>query len=389
MSVTLCEQQCFARNFAYAGVRNTNQCICGNTSPSQITSATSCTSSACPGNSSQNCGSNTGIAVYNVKKAGIASDDFTLNVTSAGYVGCFHEGSTRVLANYFVSSNVMTNDLCLSNCKALGYAYAGTENGTQCFCGNKPDPLSGGYPVQDADCSMSCPGGSGKCGAASIISIWSTVQASSTAFPKVEGLKGCFGPGTFVSSPGFRYSGGYMTTGLCRRTCRTLGFSIAGVTNGNTCACGNTPTYGAVQANATCNLNCQSDPLQPCGSSSNVDIYDTSGAGSQPPSGYPVSYVGCWIDSTTTRVLGSYSYTNTTMTSAMCRTICQSQGLAWYGTEYSTQCFCGGGVTAGGALPDSQCSSVCGGGSESAERVLFISGAEFCGGSYKMSLYHS
>ncbi|OCF41274.1 hypothetical protein I317_04932 [Kwoniella heveanensis CBS 569] len=375
MSIDTCNQWCFARNFAYAGVRNGNQCKCGNTSPSLATTTASCVN-ACSANSKQNCGTASTIATYDLAKTGIKSGDFVATSNSTGYVGCYSEGSTRMLPSYYFSQSGMTNDICISNCKALGYDLAGTEFGTQCYCADKLDATSGGYRRQETACSMACGGKDGICGNANVLSVWSTANATS-AVRVLEGYKGCFAVGTFGNAAPLTYSTGTITTELCRRTCKNAGYSIAGLTNGNTCTCGNNPTYGATVAPVSCNAPCQGNTTQTCGGqfSKAWSIYDTTGAGAGVPAGYPANYVGCVVDGSP-RVLPNYYINNGGMSSDACRKICVGAGYSNYGTEAGTQCFCGANKLAVPIIPDSQCNTKCPG-----------APTEMCGGGGRLSYY--
>ncbi|WWC65393.1 uncharacterized protein I303_108011 [Kwoniella dejecticola CBS 10117] len=375
MTVDACNQWCFARGSAYSGIRNGNQCKCSSQAPTLVTTTASC-KNPCSGDSNQNCGTASTISTYQLSATGLKNGDYVMKTDSKGYAGCYHEGSTRLLPSYYFSSSSMSNDLCISNCKSLGYAYAGSEYGTQCYCAAKLDPTSGGYQVAESQCSMACGSKTGICGNGNVLSIYSTANATIST-PTVEGLKGCYATGTFAQAAPLSYNGGYMTSDLCRRACRVSGFSIAGLTNGNTCVCGNNPTYGAAVAPATCNAKCGGNSTQTCGAtfSSAWSIYDTTGAGSETPSGFPANYVGC-VNDGSPRVLPNYSLTNGGMSSDACRKICVAAGYNNYGTENGNQCYCGTNKPVVPLLPDAQCTSKCPG-----------APTEACGAGGKMSLY--
>lgn len=235
------------------------------------------------------------------------------------------------------------------------------EYAQQCWCANALDATSGGYKVQESDCSTTCSGGAGICGAANTLSVWSTVNASSDSVA-VEGYKGCYSVGDFLSSTPLTYSGGYMTTDLCRRTCRSAGYAIAGLTNANTCACGNNPNYGAQAAPATCNAPCSGNTTQTCGAtySKALTIFDTTGAAAQVPSGFAANYVGCISDGSP-RKLSAYSFKNGGMTIDMAFKICSAANYPAYGTENGNEGYCGASKLSVGLLPDSYCSTACAG----------------------------
>ncbi|AFR96749.2 transmembrane receptor [Cryptococcus neoformans C23] len=380
MDVDICIRWCYARGAAYAGVRVSSgskmQCKCGPSSPSLVTTLSAC-ATPCTADSSQPCGSTTAIGVYQLSQTSITSGEFTISSNSSGYAGCYHEGGTRMLPSYSFSLSTMSNPLCISNCKTLGYALAGTEYAQQCWCANALDATSGGYKVQESDCSTTCSGGAGICGAANTLSVWSTVNASSDSVA-VEGYKGCYSVGDFLSSTPLTYSGGYMTTDLCRRTCRSAGYAIAGLTNANTCACGNNPNYGAQAAPATCNAPCSGNTTQTCGAtySKALTIFDTTGAAAQVPSGFAANYVGCISDGSP-RKLSAYSFKNGGMTIDMAFKICSAANYPAYGTENGNEGYCGASKLSVGLLPDSYCSTACAG----------LATAQ-CGGAGRLSYFY-
>lgn len=129
LDVDICNRWCYARGAAYAGVRVSSgsnmQCKCGPSSPSLVTTLSAC-ATPCTANSGQPCGSTTAIGVYQLSQTSVTSGEFPISSDSSGYVGCYHEGSARMLPSYSFSMSTMSNSLCISNCKALGYALAGT-----------------------------------------------------------------------------------------------------------------------------------------------------------------------------------------------------------------------------------------------------------------------
>ena len=71
------------------------------------------------------------------------------------YLGCYpDENSTRLLPNYYYSSENMTVTSCASNCSKQGYAYIGLEFSYQCFCGNTLN--SRAVPVDPSVCNYAC-----------------------------------------------------------------------------------------------------------------------------------------------------------------------------------------------------------------------------------------
>ncbi len=105
----------------------------------------------------------------------------------SNYLGCFLDnnapGKPRDLSGFEWSNGQMTNQQCVSSCRERGFAYAGTQYGSYCFCGNsygRYGSLSGG---EGRKCDMRC-GGDGNqiCGGSWANSVYSTGQATSRKF---------------------------------------------------------------------------------------------------------------------------------------------------------------------------------------------------------------
>jgi WSC domain len=75
------------------------------------------------------------------------------------YLGCFRDQGTRVgiegrdLNGAFNNDARMTTQMCVDQCRAKGYAYAGTQRSTYCFCGN-----SYGRSGPSENCTARCAG---------------------------------------------------------------------------------------------------------------------------------------------------------------------------------------------------------------------------------------
>jgi hypothetical protein len=94
----------------------------------------------------------------------------------ASYVGCFRDQgaptstSGRDLSGYGFQSGSMTIGACISECQSRGFAYAGVQCSTWCFCGN-----SYGRFGTASNCTMPCGGDSSQtCGGSYANSVYST-----------------------------------------------------------------------------------------------------------------------------------------------------------------------------------------------------------------------
>src|SRR5262249_17980348 len=70
-------------------------------------------------------------------------------------LGCYADSWTRDLPYFAYQNDSNTTDNCISACDSAGYAYAGTQDGTQCWCGNS-------YGAQGTanNCNLACSGDS-------------------------------------------------------------------------------------------------------------------------------------------------------------------------------------------------------------------------------------
>jgi hypothetical protein len=158
MNSNVCLAQCKSRGFTYAGTENGKTCRCGNTKPSVTTGTATC-NTACNGNGAtdkETCGASNAISVYTV-----AEGNSVVNVTygAKGYMQCWYDSNTdKLLAGYKYKSSAMTTTSCINTCQNMGYAYAGTEYGEECYCSNELSYAGNGYIVQDSECNLACKG---------------------------------------------------------------------------------------------------------------------------------------------------------------------------------------------------------------------------------------
>ncbi|KAK5193940.1 hypothetical protein LTR99_005830 [Exophiala xenobiotica] len=93
-------------------------------------------------------------------------------------------------------------------------------------------------------------------------------------------------------------------------------------------------------------------------------------------SGKTATYQGCYMDGTGARSLSGASTKNSTgMSTATCAAYCQYQGYSVFGTEYSSECYCGNSISAA-TTDQSDCAMVCSGNM-----------TEYCGGSARLSVW--
>jgi hypothetical protein len=92
------------------------------------------------------------------------------------YVGCYQNHSVRDLQGASFIAMDLTNDSCQAFCAEKGFKYAGTEFGSQCYCGNSYGKYGG---LDDTKCSSNCSGkAKEKCGGAWANSVYYTAGVS-------------------------------------------------------------------------------------------------------------------------------------------------------------------------------------------------------------------
>jgi len=386
LSPKSCTDSCSKAGYTWAGVgqvgQNNFNCVCGNSFDQNANYMPGSCTTPCPGDSTKMCGAS---YIFNVYQAGPGTT-LTLPRTSDGSevlgysLPSDRSQGLQAAATYRFNSDTMTREFCIKACKEIGSNWAYTSSWNSCSCG-KDFSLAPGSFVPDSFCGVTCNGNSSQiCGDYYRAIVYNIANSTVGAHPApvVEGSQGCFNPSPFISSSRFSYNSNSMTTGLCRRTCKSRKFAYAGLTSGNQCYCSNTaPASSDTVAPAICNNPCNGAGDQFCGAQNNIAIgvFDTTGAGAQPPAGYPADYVGC-VNDANPRVLPGYTFNSNSLTSTQCRDVCTSYGYSVYGTEYSFQCFCGSNLGGPGLIPDSSCDSGCAGNS-----------AERCGGAYILSIY--
>ncbi|KAH7403338.1 hypothetical protein BKA64DRAFT_706835 [Cadophora sp. MPI-SDFR-AT-0126] len=216
------------------------------------------------------------------------------------YLGCFKEnnnGPRLFSSEPLAPSDTNSNGNCQTACLAAGkYAFAGTEFGTECWCGNTPPPLTSFDPT-DTLCNFGCPGDSNdRCGATGYVSVFydptKYVKGTDPALygPQVPmqvgnyNYLGCYSEGTNGRALGDKTppepAGGF-ALGSCMMACQ--GYTYWGMEYANQCYCGNILGVGSVNQSSSdpnvngCNMICKGDPLQWCGGGSRLNLYMLDG----------------------------------------------------------------------------------------------------------------
>lgn len=280
----------------------------------------------------------------------------------------------------------MTALNCINFCSSRRFQYAGTEYSQECYCGSQLAPAAAN--ATESDCSSPCTGNANEpCGGANRLTLYHSSQpVGPQPNPGANGFSyvGCYSEGT--SGRALTHGIGsipaaQMTIANCTSACKTAGYSLAGTEYSSECYCDNNVQNGGAPASSGCNMLCSGNQTEICGGSSRLSLYSVDGVvprapdptspavtptGTTPaPTGFPTGWSaqGCWVDSNQNRILSFKAPDSQTLTPQSCALTCSNAGYTVSGTEYSTQCFCGKGISNGGvrATADTECSSACSG----------------------------
>ena len=181
-------------------------------------------------------------------------------------------------------------------------------------------------------------------------------------------------PGSVMNA--YTYSSAAMTPAICKQSCASFKYSLAGLENGQKCFCGNIMPTSARAPSAYCNVKCGGSQER-CGGGFNIDLYNASStAAGTPPPGTPSGWKGCYSDAASVKIMNEYSFSSGVMTNNMCRTGCASLNYTFAGNEMGNRCYCSKTMPTAQILPPLSCSTVCPGNS-----------SQVCGGDYKLSLF--
>jgi len=275
------------------------------------------------------------------------------------YLGCFEDRDSRDLNGYSFTSGGMTIESCRAECSRRGFAFAGLQYSSQCFCGS----THGQYGQKsDAECNMPCAGNGGqRCGAAWRNSVWKSGAAAGGGGGGPEPVNaGEAGWDRMYDDMGAsKANSAKECEDRCRGTagCAAWAFSRCSNDGDSYHLCWLKHGLGQRVAN-----QCR-----------------VSGTISAPPPPPPQGgdYVGCFEDRDS-RDLNGYSFSNGGMTVETCRAEGSRRGFQFAGVQYSSQCFCGNSYGRYGQKADGECNMQCSG-----------NGGEKCGAGWRNSVWKS
>jgi hypothetical protein len=177
-----------------------------------------------------------------------------------------------------------------------------------------------------------------------------------------------------------------MCEGSCIDYCSAKGYTFAGVEYGRECYCGYGLRSGSTKdVESACNMVCPGGGAdETCGGPNHLSVFTNGGAGgSNKANVNGFSYVSCYTDSASARVLTHVAHNDQTsknMTVEFCTSTCAAAGFVYAGVEFGGECYCdnqlaSGAASVSGNPVDSGCDIECNGDS-----------TEWCGGNGRLSL---
>lgn len=298
----------------------------------------------------------------------------------------------------------MTYTKCLNYCSSKGFAIAGLEYSSECYCGNA---LVNGASLSktSGQCNMACSGSPTKtCGGPDALTVFVipdkvsslasdlTVKAATLPSGWSAASTACVAEGNNGRAlTGAATAADDMTPAKCSSFCGSRGFKYAGVEYSSECYCGNSFDNGASldKASNACNMACSGDKNTMCGGPGALNVFTnpsivapvqdsktpvTSGA---LPTGWAAASSQC-IQEVSGRALTGASIAGNSMTVSTCLSFCQTQGFAYAGLEFGQECYCGNALQNGADLSKTsgQCNMACAADSTST-----------CGGPNAIQLY--
>ncbi|ETN43599.1 uncharacterized protein HMPREF1541_02758 [Cyphellophora europaea CBS 101466] len=167
--VSDCTTACEAKGFQYAGLEFGGECYCGaSIQNGGAPIADSKCNMACSADKTQYCG---GAGAINIYKSNQPQQGPSTIPDGWSSKNCYTDSpSNRALSYQIPNFSSFSNAQCISECSSRGYSLAGSEYGSECYCGNTID--NGNSPATSG-CDMACNGNhADTCGGAGRINIF-------------------------------------------------------------------------------------------------------------------------------------------------------------------------------------------------------------------------
>ncbi|WVF70056.1 hypothetical protein IAT40_004843 [Kwoniella sp. CBS 6097] len=424
-TISACTSYCASKGFNYAGVEFGKECWCGKSATLKTADPSTC-NVACPGDIYSKCGGSSRMNVYRSPSAPtttVAPSAFPTASLPSDWrsLGCNVDTSdNRALNRGSTTSSNNTIPSCIANCAAQGFAYAGVEYGSECWCGT-----SASLTAAAEGCDVPCSGDEGSfCGGSYRINVFTskdsavsvdttttqnstsivataiagttaqnttsvvataTTQASQTTVSTANQTVTSTSP-TLASTSSAKTSTANFTTVVpssteanasSTATSITIALTTTPSTTNASTKASTTTSASTTSASAKTSSTTTSSKTtaSTTTTSSTVVQPSPSSSASSIPADWEV--LGCFVD-TTPRILNSTFANDQQNTYARCISRCSAQGYKYAAVEYAEQCLCGNSPTTVPlhVAPATQCNSPCKGDKTA-----------MCGGSWRVNLF--
>ncbi|KAH7032617.1 WSC domain-containing protein [Microdochium trichocladiopsis] len=248
------------------------------------------------------------------------------------YQGCWTDSGIASLSKRMPDDSSNSVDRCTKKCADAGYALAGMEFGTQCFCGDQL--TSRATQVAERGCFQDCAGDDTQiCGGGSRLSLWGTGKPTVLQPPRNPPSVGAYKyAGCYKDNQGSKAmpvgkpGGSSLTLEKCASAC--AGYNYFGTEYASECTCANllVGRSNTKTDDSDCSMPCSGDPSQFCGAGNRLTLYSLNGG--------PVNYQGSGSGSTPPATPSSSGTPNTDL-------VCPSSNGATYtssGKKFTVQC---------------------------------------------------
>ncbi|KAK1853428.1 copper radical oxidase [Colletotrichum chrysophilum] len=275
MTEESCVNFCQDHGFPVAGVEYSSECWCDYKIPAERRPETDC-NMVCSGDSTEYCGAGNRLTIFSNGGTSPAVNPGPSGWTS---LGCYTDSSTRTLsyrAGVSGGGSAMSVLQCTTACTAAGFAFAGVEYGTECWC---DDAIRGGTSsAPEDDCNMLCGGNNSElCGGPNRINLYKGAVAPKTPSVLPTGWKsqGCLKDNIGGRSLGVYVGveGGNTNVANCIAACAAAGYTLAGVEYAQECWCDNSIRFGGVPTTDGCNMPCKGNTAEMCGGPDRLNLY--------------------------------------------------------------------------------------------------------------------
>ncbi|KKY22443.1 putative copper radical oxidase [Diplodia seriata] len=204
--------------------------------------------------------------------------------------GCYTDSATtRAFPTQIYANSSNTPGLCASACREKGYKYAGTQYGSECWCG--PSLPTNTAPA--SDCSSACAGDPAQtCGGGFRLSVTEDTAWTQKFFARQTygtwSLLSCYRDnvdGKRTLATGVSIDSGSATVAKCLDACAAKGLAYCGAEYYYECYGGAAkPADGLAVAGvadpllAGCNYACSGNATEACGGADRLLVYVNNGA---------------------------------------------------------------------------------------------------------------